>query len=325
MGPGGYPGKWHPLLCSDAASAARLRRSLLLGRALRCCVPTLRAQPVGRQAASDAPRSFLFSSKPRLRLLVQAIARCATFLPLTHGRPPTVRVPIAGAVASSGAAKGRLLYQRRLSVIFSRCAPVQGCHGGLTPPALVLRCERLPAKNDFCDARVRAHQTRAAGVSPPWAWVTHLQGRYRKRAGDRDRCVGKYPCSCDFATLQETTDTVRASVFAITAAGGASVVLRAIARWHCECACANPRGADAPRSCVARTHIVLEMRGCRFATRVSVSHGGLTPPLLCCGANVCRRKNDFCDGLTLIRKSGGRQPAVGVGKRTCNGASTNSR
>jgi hypothetical protein len=44
---------------------------------------------------------------------------------------------------------------------------------------------------------------------------------------------------------------VRASVFAITAAGRASVVFPAIARWHCECACANPRGAYAPRSCIA--------------------------------------------------------------------------
>ena len=74
-------------------------------------------------------------------------------------QPPTVRVPIARAFASSGAAKGRLLYQRRLSVIFSRRARVQGCHGGLTPPALVLRCERLPAKNDFCDAQTHIHKS----------------------------------------------------------------------------------------------------------------------------------------------------------------------
>jgi hypothetical protein len=29
-----------------------------------------------------------------------------------------------------------------------------------------------------------------------------------------------------------------------------------------------------------------------------------------CSANVCRRKNDFCDARTHIHKSGGRQPAV---------------
>ena len=49
-----------------------------------------------------------------------------------------------------------------------------------------------------------------------------------------------------------------------------------------------------------------------FASRLTT--GGLRPPLLYCGANVCRRKNDFFDAHTHIHKSGGRQPAVGVGK-----------
>jgi hypothetical protein len=40
--------------------------------------------------------------------------------------------------------------------------------------------------------------------------------------------------------------------------------------------------------------------------------GGLRPPLLCCNANVLRRKNDFCGAQTHAHKSGGRQPAVGV-------------
>jgi hypothetical protein len=35
--------------------------------------------------------------------------------------------------------------------------------------------------------------------------------------------------------------------------------------------------------------------------RVSKTTGGLRPPLLCCDANVCRRKNDFCDAQTHIR------------------------
>jgi hypothetical protein len=35
--------------------------------------------------------------------------------------------------------------------------------------------------------------------------------------------------------------------------------------------------------------------------RVHWRHGGPTPPLLCCGANVCRRNNDFCDAQTHIR------------------------
>jgi hypothetical protein len=47
--------------------------------------------------------------------------------------------------------------------------------------------------------------------------------------------------------------------------------------------------------------------------RALLCHGGLTPPAP--GAvttAVCRNNDDFCDAQTHIRKSGGRQPAVGV-------------
>jgi hypothetical protein len=37
-------------------------------------------------------------------------------------------------------------------------------HGGLTPPALVLPCECLPAKSDFCDART--HLDKSGGRQP---------------------------------------------------------------------------------------------------------------------------------------------------------------
>ncbi len=73
----------------------------------------------------------------------------------------------AVAFASSGAAKGRLLYQRRLCVIFSRCARVQGSHGGLTPPALVLLRGRLPAEKQLLRC-TNARRKRAALVRPPW-------------------------------------------------------------------------------------------------------------------------------------------------------------
>ena len=36
-------------------------------------------------------------------------------------------------------------------------------------------------------------------------------------------------------------------------------------------------------------------------SRTSEPTGGLRPPLLCCGANVCRRKNDFSDARTHIQ------------------------
>jgi hypothetical protein len=42
------------------------------------------------------------------------------------------------------------------------------------------------------------------------------------------------------------------------------------------------------------------------------STGGLRPPLLCSCANVCRRKTNFSMHKRTPKKSGGRQPAVGV-------------
>jgi hypothetical protein len=49
--------------------------------------------------------------------------------------------------------------------------------------------------------------------------------------------------------------------------------------------------ARPPRVCVPIT----------IAIACSDTTGGLRPPLLCCDANVCRRKNDFCDAQTHIR------------------------
>jgi hypothetical protein len=40
--------------------------------------------------------------------------------------------------------------------------------------------------------------------------------------------------------------------------------------------------------------------------------GGLRPPLLCCGANVCRRITIFSMHKRVTQKSVSRQPAVGV-------------
>ncbi len=69
----------------------------------------------------------------------------ATALPLTHGRPPTVRAPNAGAVAAAnprGADAPPLLVNARIS------SEMRGCdlqrrfvsHGGLTPPLLTGDC-----------------------------------------------------------------------------------------------------------------------------------------------------------------------------------------
>jgi hypothetical protein len=56
-------------------------------------------------------------------------------------------------------------------------------HGGLTPPALVLRCERPPAKNDIFDAQTHI-RLRAAGVSPPWVALRRADSARRITSGE---------------------------------------------------------------------------------------------------------------------------------------------
>jgi hypothetical protein len=72
-----------------------------------------------------------------------SISQFTTALALTHGRPPRVAVPVAGAFAS------------RLTT------------GGLRPPLLRCGANICPRNNDFCDAQTHI-RPRAAGVSPPW-------------------------------------------------------------------------------------------------------------------------------------------------------------
>jgi hypothetical protein len=56
------------------------------------------------------------------------------------------------------------------------------------------------------------------------------------------------------------------------------------------------------------------------------THGGLTPPALgTVRTAVCRNNDDFFDAQTHVHKSGGRQPAVVFGKRTCRNAAVKSR
>jgi hypothetical protein len=56
-------------------------------------------------------------------------------------------------------------------------------HGWLTPAALVSGCERLPAKNDFCDAQTHI-RPRAAGVSPPWVALRRADNAQRVTSGE---------------------------------------------------------------------------------------------------------------------------------------------
>jgi len=115
---------------------------------------------------------------------------------------------------------------------------------------------------------------------------------------------------------------------------------------------------------VRETHLQRRYRTCsvdgrrcvggRPSNRVVATTGGLTPPALACrhgspacyGHSTCelgmfdtgayaprscsrafahRRNCDFCDAQTYMHRSGGCQPAVADGQRTCKGASAIAR
>jgi hypothetical protein len=245
--------------------------------------------------------------------------------------------------------------------------------GGLRPPLLVVHAFVHRKSRHFTGTRSRI-QTGAAGVSPPWCTETHLQGRYRKRAGDCRRwagerrrnhgrpttgglrpplllymrlCIAKVAispahvrackqerrvsarrgvrkriCNGDTANVRETGAGVPANVVAI--------------------AVAQPRGANAPRSCVARMRFCWGFAVC--ATRALPGHGGsrpqllvvgrmslnggrsirhtvrvteprgLTPPALGCRCVCASRKSPFHrQTFAHSNRSGGREPAVVCG------------
>jgi hypothetical protein len=114
--------------------------------------------------------------------------------------------------------------------------------------------------------------TRAANVSPPWCVIRTLCGENPALFGD------------DRASDQERRTSAR----------------RGMVMRLQRCSCADHRPVASAR----------QLRSSR-CERVSKTTGGLRPPLLCCDANVFRRKNDFFDAQTHVFKSGGRQPAVG--------------
>jgi hypothetical protein len=189
------------------------------------------------------------------------------------GGPPTVCVRIAVAFASSGAARGRVLYQRRLCVIFSRCARVQGSHGGLTPPAPVLLRERLPAKKRFLRC-TNARRKRAAGVSPPW--------------------VGKC-ASADMTAIRRQT------------AGGVCADRRYIRVDSCH------GGLTPPALVLVYERLSAKKRFLRCTNARSLRSGGRQPAVAWSYDRCAARSECCSATSEHTAKSGGRQPAVGVG------------
>jgi hypothetical protein len=77
------------------------------------------------------------------------------------------------------------------------------------------------------------------------------------------------------------------------------------------CGTTKTVGNNAPGTAACRSPLPLRAAAPRGANALAVAAGvssrcqpcsdttgGLRPPLLCCDANVCRRKNDFCDAQT---------------------------
>jgi hypothetical protein len=87
-------------------------------------------------------------------------------------RRPTTHDQRAAGVSPPWVCKPRMQRQRGEFPRFELACRVHSTGGmastgGLTPPALVLRCESLPMKKRFLRC-TNAHLERAAGVSPPW-------------------------------------------------------------------------------------------------------------------------------------------------------------
>ena len=147
-------------------------------------------------------------------------------------------------------------------------------HSPNTPPANLRDFQgSLPQLSTLPQER-RASARRGCSANATATPIPHTFGstrhvRKQERRASARRGYRYRTCKGASAKSRETVAGVSANVNTIAVAGGASVMLRAIARWHCECACANPLGANAPRSC--------------------------------CIANVCRRKNDFFDARTHIQ------------------------
>ncbi len=141
------------------------------------------------------------------------------------------------------------------------------------------RCERVSKTTGglrppllCCNANVFRRKTifamhkrtfsRAAGVSPPWCVIRTLCGENPALFGD------------DRASEQERRTSAR----------------RGMVMQLQRCSCTDHRPVASARQL-----------GSSRCERVSKTTGGLRPPLLCCNANVFRRKNDFCDAQTHIR------------------------
>jgi hypothetical protein len=222
-----------------------------------------------------------------------------------------LRFTTPGQAAATTATAGA--YRRRYAVAI--CNGVLFPTGGLRPRLLVL-CQRLPAKSDFCDARTHIHKSGgrqpAVGVSNAIAIADAFVQRpasARRGSGNAVATVFVYrrPTGRLCATIAVLPLQARFSKPRLAYASRSWLHAR---RSLQKSGCDLQHRAKQQQQQPPQAHIVADMR-LRFATAFCFPRGAYAPRS-CCRANVCRRKNDFCDARTHIHKSGGREPAVGV-------------
>jgi hypothetical protein len=198
-----------------------------------------------------------------------------------------------------------------------RCICVQRYHGGLTPPALVLRCERLSAKKRFLRC-TNAHPTKSGGREPAVGRQTRLCRHEGDCSQDRRQYVGRTPLHLR-AAIPRGAYAPGSCAAMRTSAGEKTIFAMHRRTSDQERRASVRRGSDSrlQRGSVSADRLRFAPRGrfpyhgwltpaapgCTRASRrkwavvlcngVSFPTGGLRPPLLCCNANVCRRKTIF--------------------------------
>jgi hypothetical protein len=177
-------------------------------------------------------------------------------------------------------------------------------HGGLTPPALVLQCERPPAKKRFFRC-TNAHPTKSGGRQPAVVRQTRLRRHQRDSSQDRREYVRRSPLPSCAAIPRGLTPP--ALVLRCARPPAKNDFFDAQTRIR-------PRAANVSPPCVgfalatATVYFRLSalVRHDRFP-----HHGGLTPPALVLQCERLPAKKRFfrCTNAGQT-KSGERQPAV---------------
>jgi hypothetical protein len=155
-------------------------------------------------------------------------------------------------------------------------------HGGLTPPALVLVCGRLPAKQRFLRC-TNAHSTRERRASARRGSVNRaLCGRNRvlfgddrlhdqeRRASARRGSQNRTLCRCNRAMFDDDRTTTKSG-------GSFSPHMHVVSVSLVAVAFVAPRLAYASRSCVAVTLVCREMRDSRCGPTYTTKSGGRQP------------------------------------------------